>query len=468
MHCLFLGVCKHVLKTFFREGLLDERLEERLRELKVPRWIGKVMNSFNGKQKKKVKKLKSLKAAELMCFTLLYSDTILQGLLEDVYLTMWKRFSTACRMMCADQICRDDIDTIYLHVHMFLVSFEELFSSNQCIPNMHFMHEIVGYVSDFGPLHVFWCFALERMNGVMGDISNNAQNIPVTILKTFREAQESNLYLRTKLVKHPNPDLRDILQQLTTYEEAAPADETDTMRTIVRDFGYDKYLWFVETIGHVELPWTVTPVCLLKEQKNTRLELTPHYEHLCNTVKELYLTYNPDLEDDMDQATFISIKPVYDAISQRAQVFDSILGSHGNQSSPASFVLVRYTDDNGVPEEHAGRVEGYYKVSVELKRKDDGGIKQCHFAYVRWFEQHSQELDSLGVVQKTYKTTFMSREIHNPWVSIPLITAQFIPFFYTPQKTDCDFNDAYEDNAYDENNPEKLMRTCRVPLKTPL
>ena len=199
MHNLYMGVAKHVLKLFFREGLIDGHLEEVLRALKVPSGVGRVMSSFYGssqvKQKKKAK-LKYLKAEELLSFVRYYSDVLLEQLLvldvsDQVNSTrkefskqcykMWKQFSAACKLSSADYVKKQDIEKIRKHIFSFLQFFDELFPKD-AVPNLHFALEAVPILLDYGPNHVTWCFAVERLNGILGDITVNNKQIALTVM----------------------------------------------------------------------------------------------------------------------------------------------------------------------------------------------------------------------------------------------------------------------------------------------
>ena len=59
-------------------------------------------------------------------------------------------------------------------------------------PNMHFQCHLVEYVRDHGPTHVFWLFAFERYNGILGSFPNNQKTIEVQLMERFE--LESHLH----------------------------------------------------------------------------------------------------------------------------------------------------------------------------------------------------------------------------------------------------------------------------------
>ena len=48
--------------------------------------------------------------------------------------------------------------------------------------NYHFALHIPDLISDYGPPHVYWCFAYERMNGIHSEVPNNSKNIELQII----------------------------------------------------------------------------------------------------------------------------------------------------------------------------------------------------------------------------------------------------------------------------------------------
>ena len=63
----------------------------------------------------------------------------------------------------------------------------------ECIkPNMHFQCHFAECIRDFGPMHVFWLFAFEQCNGMLGSLPNNQKSIEIQMMERF--TLESHLY----------------------------------------------------------------------------------------------------------------------------------------------------------------------------------------------------------------------------------------------------------------------------------
>jgi hypothetical protein len=231
----------------------------------------------------------------------------------------------------------------------------------------------------------------------------------------------------------------------------------NSLKTIRSELGYDKYLSTIRSIGFIELPWEKIPALLLKETENKSFLMIEAvhgtFDQLCATIHKLYKHRFPE----RNQKRSVVVKPMTVSTSQRAQLYHSQIGSQGNQSKPASFVLVKYGTRSlkKGSDEFAARVEFYAKIKVDHEPTlTDGTVEKkskeevCLFANVKWFTQHSHLTDPLGVRQKVYKSSSTSMSDFDPWVPLHLISAQFIPLYFKVEG-------------------EQLMKPCRVPLKTP-
>ena len=195
MHNLYMGVAKKILKVWDAKGVLDfDVLEKRCKALNIPRGIGRVLSSFQNKDKKegKPKKFKSLTAEEMMSFVVIYSDQLLFGLVDAKNYKMWKYLSFACRGSSARLLHKEEIPRLQKSYYNFLLLFESL-HPEKCVPNMHLGHESFLSLMEYGPNHTSWCFAFERMNGILGKVHLNNKAIQLTIYNSFVSAQQCDI-----------------------------------------------------------------------------------------------------------------------------------------------------------------------------------------------------------------------------------------------------------------------------------
>ena len=54
---------------------------------------------------------------------------------------------------------------------------------------MHLHGHLRECVSDYGPVYSFWCFAFERMNGVLGSYHTNNHSISIQLARRFLDSK---------------------------------------------------------------------------------------------------------------------------------------------------------------------------------------------------------------------------------------------------------------------------------------
>ena len=55
--------------------------------------------------------------------------------------------------------------------------------------NMHLHGHLATCVRDFGPVYSFWCFAFERINGILGSYHTNNHLISVQLTNRFLDSK---------------------------------------------------------------------------------------------------------------------------------------------------------------------------------------------------------------------------------------------------------------------------------------
>ena len=88
-------------------------------------------------------------------------------------------------------LLQDDICTkLYQHHKLF----EKVYGKWKVSVNYHLALHLPDVVADYGPLHGYWCFGYERMNGVLADIPNSNRNIEIRILNKIIQQFCFNCY----------------------------------------------------------------------------------------------------------------------------------------------------------------------------------------------------------------------------------------------------------------------------------
>ena len=196
MHCLFLGVAKHMWKLWAVRmelfsakdlAIINERLEM-MSKATESMWLPKNIGSNWG----------AWTAHEWKGWTLTYSMYCLKGVLDDKYLKVWQTFVLACSNLIRPYLAKHEVDLGNLLLIKFATQVEEIHGKSCVTPNMHLMIHIKGCILDYGSVYAFWLFAFERFNFNLGNIPTNNRDMGIQRMRQVNKrnkvfAEESSL-----------------------------------------------------------------------------------------------------------------------------------------------------------------------------------------------------------------------------------------------------------------------------------
>ena len=176
MHNLFLGTAKHCVDVWKSTGLIstDDLLimQMRVNNYFCPSDIGripsKIQLSFAG-----------FTADQWRSWAVLFSLHFLKDVLPNRDYNCWYSFVKACSLLCPRSINATKLAEADEYIMKFCTKFVDLYSMECCTMNMHLHGHLMECISDYGPVNSFWCFAFERMNGILGSYHTNNHNISV-------------------------------------------------------------------------------------------------------------------------------------------------------------------------------------------------------------------------------------------------------------------------------------------------
>ena len=124
----------------------------------------------------------------------------------------------ACFLLCRRAIDVDQLSDADTFLNAFCVKFSELYGKGNCTINMRHLQE---YIKDYGPVYSFWCFAIERMNGILGSYHTNYHNISIQLARHFLKFMlhtngHKNLSVNTYLCYRNLSITRDHLSRVTS------------------------------------------------------------------------------------------------------------------------------------------------------------------------------------------------------------------------------------------------------------
>ncbi len=167
MHCLWLGIAKHVLDLWKADGFFSEsqlaEMQTRVDDLHATRKYGRMRSKIAGN-------MSDFTAEELKLFTVVYSSWLLQDYLPQEHFEMWVHFADAATILSKPCINESDLQKAQSELVLFGQNFIQLFGRKKWTPNMVSFVPIVilkikAYVSCLPAIrrswrHVFMCLAL--------------------------------------------------------------------------------------------------------------------------------------------------------------------------------------------------------------------------------------------------------------------------------------------------------------------
>ena len=172
MHCLFLGVAKWIVtRLWIGKGQLTptelKTMQKRADMMKMPSGIGRISNKIATGEG-----FSGFTADQWKTFILVYATTIAWDLLKEEDKKILSYFVRACSILVCRIISKSGLE----EAHRCLLSMVKLvnqhYGPEKISPNMHLCLHICECAFDYGPLYSFWCYSFERMNGLLGNLTN--------------------------------------------------------------------------------------------------------------------------------------------------------------------------------------------------------------------------------------------------------------------------------------------------------
>ena len=370
---------------------------------------------------------------------------------------MWRHLSQALRGACAKIVPKKSIPVIQDHLLAYLDMFEGLFGLRACKPNHHNAQEFVKEnLLDFGPMHVTWCFAYERLNGILGDQVHNFRDIERILPRRFMAMQldprSQHDFLRQPSFRYMWDNVRpkDVRgpRAMQINAQAIRNMPVSDLCQQLKDLGN-----VVENAGPDNLFWNPDFPAVLIENTNKTKAAAVHlasdlYEHLAKRLQEQVCTP----------------KQVYMHSAQRICLFEDTIGSAHCPSHKTSFIFSKFKDENDVWNEFPGQVQKFYEIEFT---DQEGGEHKKIMAYVKWFKAaepedreyfhfpklappRSQQWGKDRPQLERAANTVYQRQFEIPtqysWIAACEISASFVPCYFDEPR-------------------EHLFYACRVALK---
>jgi hypothetical protein len=344
-------------------------------------------------------------------------------------LIMWHHLSEALRGACADVLDAKELTRSQLHLFKFLTKFEALFGTPQCKPNFHFSQELLKEcIDDFGPMHVTWCFAFERLNGILGAQKHNFRNLERILPRRFmalqvdlRDEEDEKL----KWMRHARFDGMWANLQPENAISPSMVINRQTMRSMTVSHKYGLHLeqgYVADIFGPGHMFWKETPICLIDNKRKNARGPTLLPIELFDLLQKRF--------DGMEIIPLKACKATAASIC----LWEDTVGAANTASWKNSFIFCKFKGDrNEAWNEWAGQVQGFYEITV---RDSDNTLSDKLMAYVRWYVFKKKTRRVVFNAQEAWVNPYLAvySDQFEPqgkycWISVTEISASFVPCF---------------------------------------
>lgn len=211
MHNLLLGTAKHITEIWKSSGILTSKdfdiIQEKVDSMVTPTDIGripfKIASKFSG-----------FTAEQWKNWVVYYSLFSLKDVLPWRHYNCWHLYVKICFLLCRRRVTEAQLREADALLDEFWESFKQLYGAAACTINLHLHGHLTSCIKDFGPVYSFWCFAYERMNGILGSYHTNNHHVSIQYMHKFLDSKTFlPIYWPQEFAEEYLPLLQDSIYQ---------------------------------------------------------------------------------------------------------------------------------------------------------------------------------------------------------------------------------------------------------------
>jgi len=170
MHCLFLGIAKWIImRLWIEEGKLNSEnlslMQKRASRIQVPVDIGRLPNKISMEEG-----FSGFTADQWKTFIMVYATSITWDLLKEPDQRILANFVRTCNILVCRIVSISDLQEAHQRLINLVKEIEKEYGPKKITPNLHLCLHLCECSLDYGPLYAFWCYSMERMNGLLGNL----------------------------------------------------------------------------------------------------------------------------------------------------------------------------------------------------------------------------------------------------------------------------------------------------------
>ena len=219
MHTFLLGMVKDACENHISDestnphalpGRKRSEFFRCIKALNVPYDIGRLPSNMKEKSS-----LSGLTAEQMKNFSIVYARACLKDLIPD---TSYKVLCLLCNIVtiiCQPVLTEDNLTCLYRLLHDHHSAYCRLYGKFKVTVNYHMALHMPEVILDYGPPHAFWCFAYERMNGILASTPTNNRGIENEVLDRFLLEFTFNQVELNPLLSDYQPVLKELIEPQT-------------------------------------------------------------------------------------------------------------------------------------------------------------------------------------------------------------------------------------------------------------
>ena len=297
MHTILTGLIQTEATLHFElpdiSGLIDREMkifQDRVRRLQVPHDVGRLPVDITDPRLS----LSGLRASQWLHYGITYARVCLRDLLNPSIYDCYKTLIEACEVLLAYSLSEQDIQLLEERLIRHHQTFKEEYGEFQVKAKHHMALHIPQAIRDYGPVCNFWCFAYERLNGVMGQYVHSTTSPEVQIYKKFISDQAAAFeasQMATQLGSDTIETLPQQLKSLCQYQTGSTGNPSLMKMTLLSQLQCDdgnNLLPIQDALNRNEALFDDWPCKLLHpRQRDVRLH-SDMYDSLKGYFSEIY------------------------------------------------------------------------------------------------------------------------------------------------------------------------------------
>jgi hypothetical protein len=193
-------------------------MQERANKIQLPADIGRIPsristgNGFSG-----------FTTDQWKNFILIYATFITWDLLKEPDRRILANFVRACNILVCRIVSINGLKEAHQRLIELVKEIEKEYGPKKISPNLHLCLHICECSLDYGPLYAFWCYSMERMNGLLGiycviSVQFSSPYLFIIIITNFLSSfHNSNRNIEPELMKIIQHNA--LLDELTSHAD---------------------------------------------------------------------------------------------------------------------------------------------------------------------------------------------------------------------------------------------------------